>query len=268
MAERVVVEIRDGVADVRLNRPEKLNALDGPMYRALVDTCEEIRKQPAVRVVVLSGEGRGFCAGLDFAAFQTMAGDRAASSAMAENVASKEGANIGQRAVAGWSELAVPVIAAIHGPCLGGGLQLALGADIRLVAPDASLSAMEVRWGLVPDMGGSLALARLVRPDVAKELVWTGRTVSGAEAVHLGLATRQEADPLAASLELAARIAARSPDAVRAGKRLLTDAVGRTPDEQMALERQESSALVGTANQIEAVTASFEKRPPLFRDPA
>ncbi|CAO5159832.1 Enoyl-CoA hydratase/carnithine racemase [Frankia sp. AiPs1] len=268
MAERVRVEVRDGVADVRLNRPEKLNALDGPMFQALVDTCGSLGEQPAVRAVVLSGEGRGFCAGLDFAAFETMAGDRAASAALADGVrAAGRGLNLGQRAVASWSDLEIPVIAAIHGPCLGGGLQLALGADLRIVAADASLAVLEIRWGLVPDMGATLALTQLVGADVAKELCWTGRRLTGAEAVRLGLATRQAADPRAAALELAARIAANSPDAIRAGKRLLSRAAQRSPAEQLALERQESSALIGSPHQIEAVTAAFEKRPPVFRDP-
>ncbi|MBL7500869.1 crotonase/enoyl-CoA hydratase family protein [Frankia sp. CNm7] len=266
MAERVLVEIQDGVADVRLNRPEKLNALDGPMYQALVDACAAIGEQPAVRAVVLSGAGRGFCAGLDMAAFQTMAGDRAASSALAERVlAAGKGMNIGQLAVSAWSRLPVPVIAAIHGPCLGGGLQLALGADVRIVAPDASMAVLEIRWGLVPDMGGSLALAQLVRPDVAMELAWTGRVVGGVEAVELGLATRSAPDPLSAARELATQIASMSPDAIRAVKRLLSGTAHRTPTEQMALERQESGALVGTPNQVEAVTAAFEKRAPIFR---
>src|SRR5262245_27120972 len=121
VAERVVVEVQDGVADVRLNRPEKLNALDGLLFRALVEVCEDLGARPEVRVVVLSGTGRGFCAGLDVAAIATMAGDSAASSAMAEDVLARaRGMNLGQRAVVGWSQLAVPVIAAIHGPCLGG----------------------------------------------------------------------------------------------------------------------------------------------------
>lgn len=263
----VVVEVRGGVADVRLNRPAKLNALDGAMFRALADTCARLRARPEVRVVVLSGAGRAFCAGLDFGAFQTMT-DSTGGRAMAADILADDDLNLGQRAVVGWSRLEVPVIAAVHGPCLGGGLQLALSADLRVVAPDASLAALEIRWGLVPDVGGSQALARLAGADVALDLCLTGRTITGAQAHALGLATRLAADPHAAALELAAEIAARSPAAVRAGKRLLTDATRRTADEQLAVERRESSGLVGGPQQVEAVMAFFQKRPPVFPDPS
>ncbi|CAO5237329.1 crotonase/enoyl-CoA hydratase family protein [Frankia sp. AgKG'84/4] len=266
MTPLVLVDIRDGVAEVRLNRPEKINALDQAMFVALAEAGERLRGQPAVRVVVLSGQGRGFCAGLDVAMFAALAAG--GSGALAEVLATDGGiTHRGQQAAWVWTELEVPVIAAIHGPCLGGGLQIALGADIRIVAPDASLGLLEVRWGIIPDLTASLTLPQLVGPDVARELYWTGRTVDGTEAVRLGLATRVAPDPRAAALALATEIAARSPDAVRAGKRLLAGPAAGSPAEQLARERAEITALFGGANQVEAVEAFFEKRPPVYRDP-
>ena len=192
MSDRMHVQVADGVADVRLNRPEKLNALDPAMFEALVNTGRELATEPSLRAVVLSGEGRGFCAGLDFASFMGMGGLHGGGG---ERLAEREtgaAVNFAQRAAWVWAELPVPVIAAVHGVAFGGGLQIALAADLRLVAPDARLSVMEIRWGLIPDMSGTQTLRHLVRLDVAKELTFTGRMVSGEEAVALGLATRLE----------------------------------------------------------------------------
>ena len=195
-SERVTVTIDAGVADVRLNRPDKLNALDAAMFDALVDVGERLGADPTVRAVVLSGEGRGFCSGLDFASFQAMAGaerDSRVTNRLGERTETRI-TNHGQQAAFVWTELPVPVIAAVHGVALGGGLQIALAADLRLVAPDARLSVLEVRWGLIPDMTGTHMLRRLVPLDVAKELTWTGRMVSGTDAVRLGLATQLSDD--------------------------------------------------------------------------
>jgi enoyl-CoA hydratase/carnithine racemase len=268
MSDRVIVSVEDGVADVRLNRPDKLNALDIAMFQALVDAGRAVARDRSVRVVVLSGEGRAFCAGLDMGSFQAMAGGGAGGG---PNLLSRDGsespANFAQLAGWVWTEVPAPVIAAVHGVAYGGGLQVALGADIRLVAPDARMSVMEIKWGLVPDMSGTQTLRRLVRLDVAKELTFTGRVVEGPEAVALGLATRVEADPRAAALALARDIAGRSPDAIRAGKRLL-DESGRVPvAEGLALEERLQRGLIGKPNQIEAVRANFEKRSPRFADP-
>jgi len=270
VTERVSISIAGGVADVRLNRPEKLNALDQAMFHAIAAAGESLKAEPGVRVVVLSGEGRGFCAGLDFSMFQAMAGEETAPRAenAGDDLMGTSGrlTHLGQQVAWVWSELDVPVIAAVHGACLGGGLQIALGADIRIVAPDASLSVLEIRWGITPDMTASLTLPVLVGLDVAKELMWTGRTVSGEEAVRLGLATRAAQDPRAAAFALAAELAGRNPDALRAGKRLLRDLSARTAAEQLALERTEIASLLGSSNQIEAVSAYFEKRPATYAD--
>ena len=292
MSDRVTVTIDEGVADVRLNRPDKLNALDGDMFVALVDTASRLARDASVRAVVLSGEGRAFSAGLDYAGFMAMAGGRVAvegggppvqgagEAGGGESGGGESGGlgaigrtdgritHLGQQAAHGWSEVPVPVIAAVWGHCLGGGLQVALGADLRIVHPDAKLSVLEIRWGLSPDMTGTATLPRLVRPDLAKELTWTGRTVTGDEAARIGLATRVSEAPLDDALALAREIASKNPHAVRATKRLL-DRSGSIPlAQQYADERHEIGALIGTPNQVEAVAAYFEKRAPSFGDPA
>ena len=279
MSDRVSITMDNGIADVRLNRPDKLNALDQAMFQGIVAAGEGLKGDPTVRVVVLSGEGRGFCAGLDFGSFQAMAGGPAPEPAAPEpetTAPASDGGlgaigdtggritHLGQQAAWVWQELEVPVIAAIHGPALGGGLQIALGADLRIVAPDAKLSVLESRWGLIPDMTGTVMLPRLVGLDVAKELTLTGRMVSGEEAVQLGLATRVADDPRAAALELAADLVTKSPDALREGKRLLNLSGTRPLAEQLHDERVTMGSLIGSKNQIEATMAYFEKRAPSF----
>jgi len=272
MSDRVVVtRLPGGVADVRLNRADKMNALDIPMFEALVAAGTELAGDKSLRAVVLSGEGRAFSAGLDFASFQSMAGG-SRSGSDAPNLLSRgdaaSPANFAQRAAWVWTEVPVPVIAAVHGVAYGGGLQIALGADLRFVAPDAKLSVMEIKWGLVPDMSGTQTLRRLVRLDVAKELTFTGRVISGTEAVELGLATRVAADPRAAALEVAAEIAAKSPDAIRAAKQLLDASGVVSVADGLQLEERLQRGLIGRANQIESVRANMEKRAPRFDDPS
>lgn len=267
MSDRVTVDVDRGVADVRLNRPEKMNALDQAMFDALVDTGDRLAADPSIRAVVLSGEGRAFCAGLDFGGFQAMSdgpreGGRGASPSLEGRITHR-----GQQAAWTWAELAVPVIAAVHGVALGGGIQIALAADIRIVAPDARLSVLEIRWGLTPDMTGTKTLVELVGLDRAKELTFTGRMVGGTEAVEIGLATRVADDPHPAALELAREIAGKSPHAVRAAKRLLFHAARRSPAEAFEAERDEIGELIGSPNQAEAVSAYFDKRDPVFADP-
>ena len=263
MADRVVCTIADGVADVRLNRPEKLNALDMALFTALAETAAALADTPAVRAVVLSGAGRSFCAGLDLTAFSAMAAGERWRPADDPTTTGADGRSLGQRAVLAWYDLPVPVIAAVRGHALGGGLQLALGADIRLAAPDATFSVYEINWGLTPDMAGTQLLPRLVGPDVAAELTYTGRTVEAAEADRIGLVTRLVDDPLAAARALAARIAAVNPDAVRASKGLLRQAHGPIED-GLAAERAAMAAIMGSPNQREAAAAGLEKREPRF----
>jgi enoyl-CoA hydratase/carnithine racemase len=275
MSDRVQITVADGVADVRLNRPDKMNALDLAMFRALVEAADEVRADRRVRAIVLSGVGRSFCAGLDMAMFTAQA-DEAPSSdegitgpAVGNIVDRMDGriTNLFQEAVHGWTDQRVPVLAALHGAVLGGGLQLALGADIRFVAPGAKLSVLEIRWGLAPDMTGPQTLPRIVGLDVAKELTFTGRMVWGEEAVQLGLATHLTETPLDDALALAAEIAGKNPRAIQDAKALF-DAAGTRPLlDSFVDESTRMAANLGTPNQIEAVMAQLEGRPPVFADP-
>lgn len=275
MTERVTISIDGGVADVRLNRPDKMNALDGPMFRAIGAAIDRLADDRSVRAVVLSGEGRGFCAGLDIASFlgtgddgATDDGDGGGSSFdMLGHRPDGRITNLAQHVARGWTDLPVPVIAAVHGHALGGGIQIALGADIRITAPDAKFSVLEIRWGLLPDMTGLQSLSRLVGLDVAKELAFTGRFVSGTEAVELGVATRVADDPRSAAMDLAHEIAGKNPHAIR-GIKELANATGTRPlAESLREETRLMVELIGSPNQMEAVMAHFEQRAPEFVDP-
>lgn len=263
-AERVAISVSDHIATVTLTRPEKHNALDVAMFEATAAAAERVAGEPGVRAVVLHGEGPSFCSGLD------VAGVMASQTGSEDLMAPLRGPfpNWFQRPAYGWIEVPVPVIAAIHGHCLGGGLQIALGADIRIATPDARLSVLEVKWGLIPDMAITRTLPRLVGIDVAKELAFTGRMVSGAEAASLGLVTHVADDPLAAAQALAAEIAGRSPDAVRGMKRLFNEAWTGSAEETLRLEANVQLGLLGTPNQLEAVRAGMLKEPARFTDPS
>lgn len=261
--ERVRVEVEDHVATVTLARPQKHNALDQRMFKAIVEAAEHVAAQPRVRVVVLHGEGPSFCSGLDVTSgFSSEEGVLDPQEELLGEVPNRF-----QRVAYDWVTLPVPVIAAIHGNCLGGGFQIALGADIRIASPDAKLSVMEVKWGLIPDMSITQTLPRVVGLDVAKELTLTGRVFNGEEAFRLGVVTRLAADPLAEAQQLADEIAGRSPDAVRGAKRLLQESWHAAPDEGLRLEAEIQRGLIGSPNQIAAVTAGLTKQPPEFVDP-
>jgi enoyl-CoA hydratase/carnithine racemase len=260
--ERIRVEIADHVATVTLARPDKHNALDVRMFDAILEASELVGSTPGVRAVVLHGEGKSFCSGLDVAsALSAQAGVNGSDGALAAPVPNRF-----QRVAYDWVTLPVPVIAAIQGNCLGGGLQIALGADIRIATPDARLSVMEVKWGLIPDMSITRTLPRLVGIDVAKLLAYTGRVVSGEEALRLGLVTSLADDPLGAAHELAGEIAGRSPDAVRGAKRLLEESWVAPPAETLALEAELQSKLIGSPNQLAAVVAGMKGEAPEFSD--
>ncbi len=267
MEERVRIDQKDGIADVRLVRADKLNALDLAMFVALVEAGQAIARDASVRAVVLSGEGRAFSSGIDLEALGGLGGERSSGPQLFDR-SPESPANLAQRAAWIWQEVPVPVIAAVHGVAYGGGLQLALGADIRFVAPDAKLSIREAHWGLVPDVAFSQTLRHVVGLDVAKELTFTARVISGTEAVALRLATHLSDDPHRDAMALAREIAGRSPDAVRAAKKLLNTAPFGSVADGLRLETELQTALAGGANQREAVRANLEKRPPRFRDPA
>ena len=269
MEDRVKVTISEGVADVRLVRADKMNALDAAMFEALVATAARLAQEKSVRAVVLSGEGRAFCAGLDmgrFAAMKDKGGNGVVGGEKRDLAARTHGlANFPQQAVWGWRQLPVPVIAAIQGVAFGGGFQLALGADMRFLTPDARMSIMEIKWGLVPDMAGTPILASLVRDDILRELTFTGRIFSAQEALSYGLATRICDDPRASAFELAREIAGKSPDAIRACKRMLNN-LTVDPGPALMAESVEQMKLMGSPNQLEAVRANIDKRAPRFAD--
>ena len=264
MDPRVRIEQEGGVAHVRLNRPDKRNGLDFAMFQAIAAAGDKLAADTSVRAVVLSGEGPAFCAGLDFKSFISMGPD-----AIPKLMIRADGeiANPAQKVAWVWRDLPVPVLAAIHGVAYGGGLQIALGADLRYVTADARLSVMEMRYGLIPDMGASQTLFPLVRPDVARDLVYTARVFDGEEAVKLGIATEVCSDPLARAFEKARVIAEKSPHTIRAAKELFRCAPRLCPADGLRLESDLQTPLLGSPNQVEAVQAALMKRPAEFQDP-
>ena len=265
-SDLVTIDINNGIADVRLNREEKYNALSQDMFNAIIDAGQSLANADDVSAVVLSGNGRGFCAGLDMASFASMSdGSRQSQSGTASLLKKDERPeNRAQRPALVWKQLPMPVIASLHGVVFGGGCQIALGADIRIAAPDMKMSIMEIKWGLVPDMSITQTLRDLMPMDVAKELTFTGRILNGEQAKDVGLVTRVADDPFAAAMELAEEIAGKSPDAVRAGKTLYEQAWHADARTGLELEASLQAGLIGSTNQIEAVKANFEKRPPSF----
>lgn len=261
-----------GIADVQLNRPEKLNALDAQAFEAIAEIGEQLKMDRSVRVVVLSGAGRAFCAGLDFAHLQAMddSGAKVSDDTQRGNAAIGETSgritHLGQQAAHVWSEVPCPVIAAVHGHAVGGGFQLALGADIRVVAPDAVMAVSELRLGLSPDMCGTWNLPRLVGLERAKEIMWTGRNISGTEAFRIGIASRLADDPYDAAHALAAEIAGKSPQSLQGVKALLDQSGTLSMADQYLAERRLIGSLQGTPNQLEAMTAFFEGRSSRFTD--
>ncbi|MEO0463143.1 MAG: crotonase/enoyl-CoA hydratase family protein [Pseudomonadota bacterium] len=257
--DRVVIDLSAaGVAHVRLVRADKMNALDSTMFSSIIEAGELLHGRKDVRVVVLSGEGRAFCAGLDTASFSSV------SSSLIERTHGN--ANTFQQVALQWRKLPMPVIAALHGVCFGGGLQIASGADIRIAHPQTRMAIMELKWGLVPDMGGYALWRGTVRDDILRELVYTNREFTGAEAQALGLATYLDEDPLARALAIAEDIANRNPHAIRAAKRLSATMYEMSGDEILMEESVEQQAISRTPNQVEAVMAAMQKRAPNFSD--
>ena len=263
MTERIEVSVREHVADVVLNRPDKLNAVDRAMFDAFSAVGRELAADRSLRAVVLRGAGSSFCAGVDVQSF-------AGGAMQSADLAPVDGglANLYQRAAYVWRELQVPVIAALQGNVFGAGLQIALGADLRIAAPDAALSIMEIKWGILPDMGISVTLPALVPYDVAAELTWSGRIVDGREAQRIGLVTELAESPVERATEIAAAIAGRSPDAIRAAKTLLRESYADRDRQLLAREAALQARILAGANQREAVAANVEQRAPKFADPA
>lgn len=260
--KRVDIETAGGVARVTMSRPEKHNGLDYRMFEGLVAAIDRCEADRSIHAVVLAGEGPSFCAGLDFASF--IAEGRPVEEMLTRRAG--DPANFAQRAAAGWGLMPQPVIAAVSGNCLGGGAQIALGADIRIAGEDLRMSILEIKWGLIPDMGISRVLPRLVGTDVAKLLTWTGRTLSANEALDYGLVTEVAADPLARAQELAGEIASKSPDAIRRGKRLYDETWTADQGTALALEEELQRELLSTPNQIESVRAAMAGEVGSFED--
>lgn len=274
MKDRIDISVEGGVADVRLVRGDKMNALDERMFSALAEAGQQLAAMKDVRVVVLSGEGRAFCAGLDMANFAGMLDsdkrqqdDTAVADSPGGLAPRTQGiANGPQYAAWVWRELPVPVIAAVHGVAFGGGFQVCLGADIRYAAPGTRFSIMEIKWGLVPDMAGTQLMRTLARDDVVRELTYTGKIFSAEEALEYGFVTRICDDPYAQAMVTAKEIAARNPDAMRANKRLFNAAHDLSPEQGLQMESEEQDLIIGSPNQIEAVMSELEKRPAVFND--
>ena len=273
--DRVTVTISDGIADVRLDRADKRNALDPAMFDAIAKAGNDLVTNREIHAVVLSGNGNSFCAGLDFGSFQSMA-DSGKSDSSNGNKSSSQNAgamqpgaitHLAQQICWVWQEVPVPVVAALQGHALGGGMQLALGADIRVAHGETQFAMREVHWGLIPDMTGTLMLSRLVRDDVAKDLVFSARIISGVEAHALGVVTRLSDKPYETAMQIAREIADRSPDAVRGAKALINRLSNAGAAEHFAEERRIIYSLIGKPNQVEAVMSNFEKRPAKFRPP-
>jgi enoyl-CoA hydratase/carnithine racemase len=267
MNDRVTITmLEDGIADVRMNRPDKMNALDPAQWAALVEAIDLLKATEGLRVVVLSGEGRAFCAGLDLASMQSEQGPGTSSSGNNLSARTKGIANQMQYVAWGWRELPVPVIAAIHGVAFGAGSQIMAGADIRIIHPETRVAIMEMKWGLVPDVGGMPLWRTQVADDVLREMIYTNREMSGAEAKMLGFATHVSDDPYAKAMELARVIANKNPHAMRGAKRLCNMMAEASDAELLQAESDEQVLIIRKPNQMEAVMAEMGKRKPVFVD--
>ncbi|HWV25800.1 MAG TPA: crotonase/enoyl-CoA hydratase family protein [Aeromicrobium sp.] len=260
MAEqKVLTAMEDGVAYVTLNRSEALNGIDLDLVEQLVAAAESLKDDQQIRAVILRGEGRSFCAGLDFAsAFKDK--KRVARFFLA----GPRKANLFQKFSTVWRDLPVPVIAVVHGHCFGGGLQLVAGADFRFTTPDAQWSILEAKWGLVPDMGGTVPFLDVMPVDIVQRLAMTGEIVSGEQAVELGLATGVSDDPLAEALALVEQIKERSPDSVAATKQLIYRNTRGSERRALRRERKLQSLMFKSPNTKIAREAGMKKQSPVF----
>ena len=259
ITDRVSITIANQVADVRLTRADKMNAIDPAMFAAIGDAIDNLAERNDLRCVVLPGEGRAFCAGLDMASMQ-------AGGSGTGRERNAQGSILPQHVTWGWRQLPMPVIAAVHGVAFGGGFQILSGADIRIAAPGTRFAIRESHWGLVPDMAGWPIWRGLVRDDVLRELAYTAREFDAEEALRHGFVTRIADDPHAAALDLATAVASRSPHAIRGIKRLANMAHDADPRTLLQAETDEQVAVIGKPNMMEAVAANMQKRAAVFED--
>jgi enoyl-CoA hydratase/carnithine racemase len=271
MSDVVSVVVADGVADVRLNRPEVLNAFNDDLFEGIIEVGQALRADAGLRAVVISGEGRAFCAGLDKSKFAAQTSGAPLLQGTSDGDPNRwgdlgvEGLRLarGQKAVWIWRLIEVPVIAAIHGAAVGAGLQLAFGADLRYATPATKFAVGEINWGLIPDMCGTQLLPQLIGLDRARDLVYSGRMITGEDAERIGLVTALFDDPITAARDWARHVATRNPQSIRNAKALTALAHPVSVDALVG-ERTAMWATIGSPNQIEAVRANIERRPPRF----
>lgn len=261
MTERVTLSVENHVGIVKFNRPEKMNALDPVQFDAILGMAAKIRDNVDIRAVVLTGEGRAFCAGIDIGSLNSIPNGE---NGQLLETRTHGIANRFQQSAWQWREMQVPVIAAVHGVAFGGGLQIMMGADIRIVAPDTKLSIMEMKWGLIPDMAGTQLFRHSVRDDVLRMLTYTHRVFSGQEALQYGFATQVSETPFEDAVALATEIASKSPSTVVQAKKLLNAAPYSDPEEGLLLESILQDTLIGSKNQMESIFAGMQKRPGNF----
>jgi len=278
--ERIKLVVNEHVAHVVLARSEKMNALDMAMIKAIDLVGERIKADKTIRAVVLSSDGEHFCAGLDKSVFTSLLEGADISldpskHSVIENQQKEPFklaqrthgvANIYQYVVWMWRELSVPVVVAIQGVTFGGGLQLALGGDCRFASPNSRFSILEMKWGLIPDMGGIQIMRNLVRDDVMRMLSYTAQEFSADKAKEWGFITDVVEDPVAHSLALAKKIAQQSPDAIRTTKKVISESYDLSAEEGLLLEAQEQDKILGNTNQVEAVMSQLQGRPAKFID--
>lgn len=264
MNDILLCDIAEGIATVTLNRPDKKNALSMDLFEALPKMARDLGVEKGLRAVILTGAGSDFCAGLDLAAMQGFASRMDDIRHQMLNPPEGQAANFFQAPVTGWAELNVPVIAAISGVCLGGGMQLALGADFRIAAPGSRFSIMEAKWGMIPDMGITQSLPKLMRADQAKDLIMTARMFDADEALQLGLLTRIADDPLAAARDYAALLSIRSPDAIAGAKTLVDRTWTMAPNDGLTTEATLQAGIIGQPNQMAAVISGMTGQPAKF----
>ena len=258
MEKRVSIEKDGHIAIVKLNRPDKMNALDVAMFDAIIEAAESLNADDSVRAVVLCGEGKAFCAGLDLSMFSLDGKSEMTAKPMSERTHGV--ANKWQKAVWVWRELQVPVIAAVHGVVYGGGLQIMLAADIKFAEANTKLSILEMKWGIIPDMGGPQLMRFTVREDIIREFTYTHRVFSGAEAVEYGFATHLSESPLEDAIALAKEIASKSPSAVVMAKKLFNVLPNLSLEEGLMKESVYQDKIIGKKNQLESIFAGMQKR--------
>ena len=269
MDDRIAITVEDQIAHVEMIREDKMNALDNRMLEGLIETAAGLENRNDVRVVVISGRGRAFSAGLDMANFAAMVDDEREAEVQSQGslITRTHGdSNMFQQVCQAWHKLPMPVIGAAHNICLGGGLHIFLGCDIRYAAPETRFAIMEIRWGLIPDMGSTPLLPHLVRRDVIKELTFTGRIFTSDEAKELGILTQIHDDPLAAAMETAKQIAGKNPHAIRANKMIINEAAYLSPADALMLESEIQQDLIGSPNNTEAIKSELEQRAAVFKD--